>query len=460
MVEGEQQYKKSMEALSASNQQLGSSAGKLGDQIQTLGSQLGVQLPSGATKALNGLNGFSVGTVAAMTAAGAAVAAVIKVCKELHEVTMKAAADADELITKSMQTGLSTQTLQQWQYASNLIDVSVETMTGSLTKLTRNMAEAAGGNKELTAAFNALGVSITDGSGELRSAEDVFYDAIDALGQVGNQTERDALAMEIFGKSAQELNPLIIQSSDALKELSDEAEKAGYVLDESQIKKLAEVDDEYQKLQMQIEAAKKQLALEFAPASKATMETFQKAVQTASQALAQSGLVEDLASIVQSVMSLLDTCMSLFDAMPSWLNPLENLKRNLDGVATAVALIADAANVVAGLFTLDFDRVKTALGMNIGFSGGGKMSNLQQLKYQNGVTYNATGNDNWRGGLTWVGESGPELVALPQGSRIYSNQDSRKLGGDTIYNITVANVQQLDEIIDWYESRRTRGRMM
>ena len=56
-----------------------------------------------------------------------------------------------------------------------------------------------------------------------------------------NQTERDAAAMGVLGKSAQELNPLIIQGSGALQELAKEAEAAGYVLDESQIAKLGDM---------------------------------------------------------------------------------------------------------------------------------------------------------------------------------------------------------------------------
>ena len=80
--------------------------------------------------------------------------------------------------------------------------------------------------------FADLGVSITDTStGQLRDAEEVFYDIIDALGGMENQTERDAAAMGVLGKSAQELNPLILQGSGALQELAKEAEAAGYVLD-------------------------------------------------------------------------------------------------------------------------------------------------------------------------------------------------------------------------------------
>jgi hypothetical protein len=50
---------------------------------------------------------------------------------------------------------------------------------------------------------------------------------------------------------------------------------------------------------------------------------------------------------------------------------------------------------------------------------------------------NATGTLNFPGGLTWVGERGPELIAPPRGSRIFNSGDSMALagaGGDTIIN--------------------------
>ena len=461
MVEGEQKYKQSMESLAQSNQSLGSSAGKLGDQVKDLSGKLGINLPDGAAKALNGLNGFSAGTVAAMGAAAAGVAAMIKVCKELHEITLQAAADADELITQSMVTGLSTETLQQWKYAENLIDVSVSTMTGSLSKLTRAMYDAQTGNKAAAETFAALGVSITDSSGHLRSAEDVFYDVIDALGGVENQTERDALAMEVMGRSAQELNPLILQGSDALRELAAEAENTGYVLDESQIQKLGEVDDAYQRMQLQIEATKKELAVEFAPASKAAMETFGNVVEKAGKILVDTHLIENIGAIVQGVMGIIDAATNFSGSIPGWMNPIEQFSNALRGLAVVAATVADALNLVSGLMPWNWGsgKASTALGLNL---HSGQMSNLQKLKYSSGdyVSYNAGGNDNWRGGLTWVGEAGPELVRLPQHSQILSNQESRALaGGDQHIVINVQGIEQLDQVVRWYESRRVRERM-
>ena len=107
----------------------------------------------------------------------------------------KAAASADDLLTLSNVTGFSVEELQKLQYASSFVDVSMETMTGSITKLTKNMAS---GNK----VFDQLGISITDQNGNMRDATDVWYEALEALGKVENETERDQLSMELFGKSA------------------------------------------------------------------------------------------------------------------------------------------------------------------------------------------------------------------------------------------------------------------
>lgn len=114
----------------------------------------------------------------------------------------KAAASADDLLTMANVTGLSVEELQKMQYAAPFIDVSLETMTGSISKLTKNMAS-------VFEAFKKLGIEITDQNGNMRNATDVWYDALEALGKVENGTERDQLAMEIFGKSAMEMAGLV-----------------------------------------------------------------------------------------------------------------------------------------------------------------------------------------------------------------------------------------------------------
>ena len=467
----------------------------LGDTVSDLAGKLGIQIPDGAKNALNGMKGLSTGTVAAMGAAAAGVAALVKGIKALHQMTLEAAAGADEVITESMTTGLSTRTIQQLQYAENLIDVSYGTITGSLTKLTQNMAKANDGNDALAASFQKLGVSITGSNGELRSSEAVFYDLIDALGGMDNATERDAAAMELLGKSAQDLNPLIIQGSGALRELAKEAENTGYVLDESQIQKLGEVDDAYQKMQLQIDATKKQLAVEFAPASKAAMELYTGLVQGAGNALAKSGIIQGMASLLETLARLFGISQDAADStLPAVTEKFSALQFVLNGVAILAATVADAINLIAGLAPWNWGSgmATTALGFN---KSRGQLSNTQRVMmqqngtlaqyesyygqgqyaydydtnryydretgwYYDGNPYNAGGTSNWRGGLTWVGENGPELVRLPRGSQVLTAQESRNAVGNT-FNITIsaADVREFNDIIRIAENARIMARM-
>lgn len=159
-----------------------------------------------------------------------------------------AASYADTYLTMSTTTGLSTDQLQEFAYMSELVDVSLDTLTGSMSKLITKMKSAQGGNKTTTETFQALGVAVTDADGNLRDSREVFFEVIDALGAIEDPTERDAVAMDLFGKKAQDLNPLIAQGSSGIQAFAEEAHKMGYVLDEETLNKLGALDDSFQRL--------------------------------------------------------------------------------------------------------------------------------------------------------------------------------------------------------------------
>ena len=159
----------------------------------------------------------------------------------------------DNVNTLSAQTGIASKTLQEWDYAMKYIDVEVEVMTKSMAKLTKNIGAADNGSKSLNAVFEQLGVTYKDTNGNLKDNEEVFADLITALGKVENETQRDVLAMTLFGKSAQDLNPLISAGGDELKRLSEEANQLGYVLSDEANYTLQQFDDTMQKVTSQME---------------------------------------------------------------------------------------------------------------------------------------------------------------------------------------------------------------
>lgn len=137
---------------------------------------------------------------------------------------------ADSLQQMSDATGVSTERLQELKYIGEDLGVDLDTFSGAQAKLTKNMSSAKDGTGAQAEAFKALGISVLDSSGNLRDAKTVMFEAFDALGSVGNETERDALAISLFGKSAQDLNPLIKAGSDGLNELAQKARDTGAVM--------------------------------------------------------------------------------------------------------------------------------------------------------------------------------------------------------------------------------------
>ena len=191
---------------------------------------------------------FEAVVAAAAAVTTAIVAAGTAIGSAMVTATMDTASLADELLTMSSTTGLSTDTLQELNYASELLDVSTDTVTGSMTKLLKTMSSAADGSSSAMEKFESLGISIYDAEGNIRSTEDVFWEAIDTLGQFESETERDMASMELFGKSARELNPLIEAGSDTFRELADEAREVGYVMDGETLDAFGALDDNMQRM--------------------------------------------------------------------------------------------------------------------------------------------------------------------------------------------------------------------
>lgn len=486
-----------VEDTADATEEAGQSMGNLGDVVNGLTSKLGIQLPDGMKSSMNAMGSLDAQSLALAGGFAAVAAAIIKAEKAMISMTKESAAFADNIITLSMQTGQSTEQLQEFAYATELIDVSVDTLQGSLTKLTNNMQDTMNGTGNAKASFDKLGVSVINAvDGSMRSANDVFYETIDALGQVKNETERDAMSMDIFGRSAQDLNPLIIQGSKTLKEYADEAHNVGYVLDDEALSALGAVDDAYQRLQKTQEGVKNQLSAEFAPYLEEFYGDVTTMVKDGGKALKDSGLVDAFGMLLETVGDILNPMSDLSN------NRVPALTKALQPLAKVMALMADAAELLKGVINFSTGHISEGWGqmthaLGFGYSSGNG-NNYQNLldsytaqqwgqsaadlakAYEDAVARgdpstigitedewvrrylggNAAGTDNWRGGWTRVNENGLERIFLPSGSRIQTASETRYTSGDT-YNTTVYvdHVDDLDTILRIAKNARITARM-
>lgn len=341
-----------------------------------------------AGKVSNGAAGVANATKGISAAAGVAAGGLVSLA-------VNAGKTADDLNTLSKQSGFSTETLQQWQYASDLIDVSVEDIVAAARKMKKNMGSSSeetqaafeklgvsvketaitlknadvlfyevvqglsnipdeaernaiamtllgqsfdevantsavnaasavenlresmtSTSSEVQSAFLSIGVSVNDVSANFMDAEKVFYQLVERLSLVENETERDVLAMQLFGKSADDLAGIIDDGGAALRELGQEAKDAGLILSQDALDNANKFNDGLDKL----------------------------------KATAQATFLEAGADLTESLLPAMEKIVEAVGSLLSWFASLDSgTLEILLGVLLAVAAIAPVASAISAI---------------------------------------------------------------------------------------------------------------
>ena len=431
--------------------------------IGDLSKKFGVTLPEGATAALGSMAGLASGVGVAVTAIKAAIEATVEAAKKLVDITLEQANRADEILTQSQITGLGTDILQGLEYAAPYIDVEASTITDSIKKLTNAMGEARDGGEDQAAAFQQLGVSVASSNGTLRSSYDVFLEAIDALGKMSNETERNVLANTVFGRSYDDLAPLINAGSGAIDGFVQKSRDMGYTLSGESLQTLNQVSEAYERLKQQLQIVKQEMSVEAAGNLTSAMDRLTGVVADLGGTLIDSGAVEALAALVEECAAGAQALESLinipgvgtfFDLLTSaakgatmaltlFKTIMDDVQASCNGWASAIM------GPVGALMSLDVNKLTQLVG--------GRVSNASTA-----MSANAAGTPYFSGGETMVGEYGPERVILPNGSQIQNANDTAdRTEAQTVNNyitISVPNLEVLNQVVDDYSNRQTYQR--
>lgn len=290
---------------------------------------------------------------------------------------INSASMADDLNTLSSQTGFTVEELQKMKYASDIVDVSMDQMTGSIQKMTKQMSS---GNK----AFETLGVSLTDSNGNMRDAKDVWYDSLEALSKVQNETERDALSMEIFGKSAMDMAGIIDDGGASLKSLGDEAEGLGLIMSQDMVDDANALQDSIDRMKGRTEQAfltmGASLASSLVPAFEKVLDVVTKVVQwfasldggTQQTILVILGLIAAISPLAGLISSITTVLMGLSSAFAFITSPI-GIVIGIIGALIAIGVllwknwdtIKEKASALFSSISNTFDRIKNAISEKI-----------------------------------------------------------------------------------------------
>lgn len=176
--------------------------------------------------------GFAVGLgTAAVAGIGAAAAASLDYASSLGET--------------AQQLGVTTAELQKYRYAASQAGIEQGTMDQSLARLTKNLGLASAGNKAMAKTFSDLGINLKNTDGSFKTAGQVIPEIAEKLKGVANPAERAAILTKLFGKSGQQLLPLLSEGAKGVDDLTSAAEKLGIVISDEQIRKADEAADKW-----------------------------------------------------------------------------------------------------------------------------------------------------------------------------------------------------------------------
>lgn len=244
---------------------------------------------------------------------GTAIGAALAAGATAVTVALKQSIDRmDELSKAAQRAQMPTEQFSQLAYAGSLADVAMEDLTKSMGKLAKAQGDAARGLTEQVDGFEALGIAFKNADGSLRPTFDVFLDFADAFEKHKGSPEIMALGMQVFGRSFQNLIPLLKEGRSGIEEMADEADRLGYTISTEAGEAAEEFNDNLTRL------------------------------KTAALGLANSVAADLLPDLVKLSENLL-TAADRFDGGKTGAEKLA------DGIRTVATIAASSINLISGL---------------------------------------------------------------------------------------------------------------
>ena len=265
-------------------------------------------------------------------AVGAITAAVGAVAGFMGKVTES----ADRVDKLSQKMGISTDAFQEWEYACEICGLDVEVLKRAIKSLDEQMYAAADGSAEAQARFEALGVTWVDNEGQLKSNEELFKDTMLGLAAMSDETERNRIANELFGKSYQELIPLLNEGDEGLANLLQTAHDLGLVMSEEDIKAFAEFNDKITTIKESLGAMFEQVAADLLPIFQELADKVMEHLPEIQEKIEQIG--EKVSDVIQWIVD-------------NW-STISTIAAIIAGIAVAIQLVTTALGIYNSVMTV------------------------------------------------------------------------------------------------------------
>lgn len=324
--------------------------------------------------------------------------------------------------------GASAQDLQRFQYAAQMSGSSAEEISGAVEILGKNLGQVgAGKNKAIPDMFKQLGVSLYNANGSLKTATELLPEVADCIRSQDTAAQKAYIANTLFGKSGQGLIQMLEGGSEALNELSSEAENFGVVLSDDALGVAGDYDDALNRMQYSMRGVQYSIANQVLPVLTPLVESMTECIASNREWIASS--IADVAKDVASAIEKIDFKACITGAIEFAKNAYElfdclgGLKTVAIGIATVfasnfatslISTIGSIVGVVKALWSLN----AVLLANPIVLIAGAIVAAIAGLGYAGYKLYEnwdevcAWVKDIWQGLLDWFSPKIDAFVAV------------------------------------------------
>ena len=283
--------------------------------------------------------------------------------KKLTNLAIDTAAAGDAIDKSSQKLGLSAKAYQEWDYVLSQSGVNIESAGMGFKTLTNQIDSAKKGSKEAQERFAKLGISMSDIN--KLSREELFTKAITGMQGLADNTDRAALANQLFGRSGQELAPLFNSTAESTEALMQKAHELGFVMSDEAVDASVKYTDSLDTLKRTFQGVKNSIVSQLLPGFTSITTGLSEllAGQDGAKEKLQQGAQEIVDSLKKTAPRIVDVLLTVVGAAaeiaPTIITSLvQGISSNLDKIISA------AVNIVK-TFILSLVRALPKIGKSV-----------------------------------------------------------------------------------------------
>lgn len=272
---------------------------------------------------------------------------------------------AEQLLNLSQKTGVSVEELQKLSYATDQSGLSTDSLTTSFKFLNKAIADASvDAGSEAATAFTAMGISVQDANGNLKSTEDIFYQLSDVFKNAPDGPNKVRTALTLLGRAGTDLIPLLNKGSQSLKTQGAQFAKYGNLLDKGALEKIEKFNDQVKDVKIAFSGLGSVIAEALIPYLGPLTEKFSNYI-AANKNLIKLNIAEFVGNMAKKFEEFWPKVTKVASAFSAFLDKIGGVSTVIKGLAIfiAVDLVASFSKLAVSILTLGRVFLATPFGL-------------------------------------------------------------------------------------------------